>query len=55
MTDARSTPLPLPVSALRSGERSQATETFRAARDFLLANREDYVTAYDRFRWPEFD
>jgi acetyl-CoA synthetase len=25
---------------------------FRAARDFLLANREDYDTAYDGFQWP---
>jgi acetyl-CoA synthetase len=26
---------------------------FRAARDFLLRHREDYATAYERFRWPE--
>ncbi|HEX6500639.1 MAG TPA: AMP-binding protein [Micromonosporaceae bacterium] len=26
---------------------------FRAARDFLLAQREDYDTAYREFRWPE--
>ncbi|QXJ23259.1 AMP-binding protein [Actinomadura graeca] len=25
---------------------------FRAARDFLLAHREDYATAYEKFRWP---
>ncbi|MGZ4495693.1 MAG: AMP-binding protein [Nocardioides sp.] len=31
------------------------TEAFRAARDFLLAHREDYRTAYDGFRWPELD
>jgi acetyl-CoA synthetase len=30
-----------------------ATAAFRAARDFLLANREDYDTAYREFRWPE--
>jgi acetyl-CoA synthetase len=30
-----------------------ATETFRAARDFLLAHREDYQTAYTGFRWPD--
>ncbi len=30
-----------------------ATEAFRAARDFLLAHREDYDTAYKEFRWPE--
>ncbi|WTO34391.1 AMP-binding protein [Streptomyces achromogenes] len=29
-----------------------ATETFRKARDFLLAHREDYATAYEGFRWP---
>ena len=30
-----------------------ATESFRAARDFLLDTREDYATAYRDFRWPE--
>jgi len=29
------------------------TERFRAARDFLVAHREDYATAYAEFRWPE--
>ncbi|WP_263164530.1 AMP-binding protein [Streptomyces sp. SCSIO ZS0520] len=29
-----------------------ATEAFRSARDFLLANREDYRAAYEGFRWP---
>jgi len=29
-----------------------AIEAFRSARDFLLAHREDYATAYDGFRWP---
>jgi acetyl-CoA synthetase len=29
------------------------TDTFRAARDFLLAHRDDYATAYAGFRWPE--
>ncbi|GAA2729144.1 AMP-binding protein [Streptomyces nogalater] len=29
-----------------------ATEMFRRARDFLLAHREDYATAYEGFRWP---
>jgi acetyl-CoA synthetase len=28
------------------------TGEFRAARDFLLAHREDYATAVDGFRWP---
>jgi acetyl-CoA synthetase len=29
-----------------------AAVEFRAARDFLLAHREDYATAYEKFRWP---
>jgi len=29
------------------------TERFRAARDFLVAHREDYAKAYAEFRWPE--
>ncbi|EKX66133.1 AMP-dependent synthetase [Streptomyces ipomoeae] len=32
--------------------RSSATDEFRAARDFLLAHREDYATAYRGFTWP---
>lgn len=28
---------------------------FKAARDFLLAHRNDYETAYRDFRWPELD
>lgn len=28
------------------------TELFRSARDFLLAHREDYATAYEGFSWP---
>ncbi|MDX2600073.1 AMP-binding protein [Streptomyces caniscabiei] len=32
--------------------RTSATDEFRAARDFLLAHREDYATAYEGFRWP---
>jgi acetyl-CoA synthetase len=28
-------------------------EEFKAARDFLLAHRTDYATAYRDFRWPE--
>ncbi|MEE1927405.1 AMP-binding protein [Streptomyces sp. TRM 70351] len=31
---------------------SEATEEFRAARDFLLRHREDYQAAYDGFTWP---
>jgi acetyl-CoA synthetase len=29
-----------------------ATDEFRAARNFLLAHREDYTTAYEGFGWP---
>ena len=29
------------------------TATFKAARDFLLAHRTDYATAYAQFRWPD--
>src|SRR3954447_4596347 len=34
---------------------SPATTAFREARDFLLAHRGDYETAYRDFRWPELD
>ncbi|HEY0425608.1 MAG TPA: AMP-binding protein, partial [Rhodopila sp.] len=30
-------------------------QAFKAARDFLLAQRTDYVTAYRDFRWPEMN
>ena len=30
-------------------------EKFLAARDFLVAHRNDYETAYNGFRWPELD
>jgi acetyl-CoA synthetase len=30
-------------------------EAFKAARDFLLANRTDYATAHARFRWPDVE
>ncbi|MGO1316053.1 MAG: AMP-binding protein [Cellulomonadaceae bacterium] len=43
----------LPATALVSGEPSQATEAFRAARDLLLARREDYDAAVADFTWPE--
>ncbi|MEV6542437.1 AMP-binding protein [Streptomyces sp. NPDC051665] len=29
-----------------------ASESFRSARDFLLAHRTDYATAYEGFSWP---
>jgi len=31
------------------------TDGFKAARDFLLAHRTDYATAYREFRWPKLD
>lgn len=31
---------------------TRVTEEFRTARDFLLAHREDYATAYEGFEWP---
>ena len=30
-----------------------STQAFKAARDFLLAHRSDYDTAYAQFRWPD--
>ena len=38
-----------------SREESAATSAFRAARDLLLARREEYDRAYAQFRWPELD
>jgi acetyl-CoA synthetase len=38
-----------------SGEMTAGSTAFYAARDFLLANREDYDTALRDFRWPELD
>ena len=32
-----------------------ALKSFLAARDFLLAHREDYETAYRDFRWPQLN
>src|SRR5215831_11774565 len=32
-----------------------ASEAFRAARDFLLAHRDDYAAAGAGFRWPALD
>ncbi|WP_433169530.1 AMP-binding protein [Kribbella sp. CA-247076] len=34
---------------------SDVTREFRAARDFLVAHREDYEMAYRDFSWPAFD
>ena len=30
-------------------------EAFKAARDFLFANRTDYRVAHAGFRWPQLD
>ena len=32
-----------------------ATNSFKVARDFLIANRTDYHAAYDGFRWPKLE
>jgi acetyl-CoA synthetase len=42
-----------PIAAPR--QESPGTHAFRAARDLLLANREDYDRAYHEFRWPELE
>src|SRR5258707_8166409 len=34
---------------------AEVTRTFREARDFLIAHREDYETAYRDFERPAFD
>jgi len=34
---------------------ANATQSFRAARDFLLAHRDDYRAAYAGFQWPKLD
>lgn len=34
---------------------SPATQAFRAARDFLLTHREDYLSAYSGFQWPRLE
>jgi acetyl-CoA synthetase len=36
-----------------SKPQTNPTLVFRAARDFLIARREDYAAAYSGFRWPE--
>ena len=34
---------------------SEVTREFREARDFLVAHRDDYETAYRDFSWPQFE
>ncbi|MFJ1748275.1 AMP-binding protein [Streptomyces sp. NPDC088116] len=41
-----------PAGAGGPGDATGPTGLFRAARDFLLAHREDYATAYEGFTWP---
>jgi acetyl-CoA synthetase len=43
------------MTATSAAEPTEATERFRAARDFLLEHREDYATAYAGFAWPRPD
>jgi acetyl-CoA synthetase len=40
---------------MTSAIRNEATHTFRSARDFLLAHRDDYAAAYAGFQWPKLD
>ncbi|MFF5971184.1 AMP-binding protein [Streptomyces sp. NPDC012769] len=40
------------MTATSAARPTEATERFRAARDFLLRHREDYETAYEGFVWP---
>ncbi|MFG3349862.1 AMP-binding protein [Streptomyces sp. NPDC048018] len=40
------------MTATSAAEPTEATESFRAARDFLLRHRSDYDTAYAEFAWP---
>jgi acetyl-CoA synthetase len=35
------------------GDKMTATDAFLTARDFLLAHRTDYATAYRDFKWPQ--
>jgi acetyl-CoA synthetase len=47
--------LPTMTNSAVAREESDSTQAFRQARDFLLAHREDYETAYREFRWPSLD
>ena len=40
---------------LHANREAAMTDGFKAARDFLLAHRTDYATAYREFRWPKLD
>jgi acetyl-CoA synthetase len=43
------------TTSTTTGTRTDATESFRAARDQVLALRTDYARAVEEFRWPVFD
>lgn len=40
---------------MSNGAEVTGYQAFRAARDYLLAHREDYETAYREFAWPRLD
>lgn len=40
------------MTATKPADENGAASGFRAARDFLLAHREDYKAAYEGFAWP---
>jgi len=40
---------------LHANREAAMTDGFKAARDFLLAHRTDYATAYREFRWPKLE
>ncbi len=44
-----------PLTQDNTGTTMPANPAFRAARDFLLAHRTDYATAYRDFGWPRVD
>jgi acetyl-CoA synthetase len=44
-----------PIDAEEQPMATDSTASFRAARDFLLAHRDDYEAAYAGFSWPEVE
>ncbi len=50
--EAPHTEAPNPEAPHTEAPHTEATVAFGAARDFLLAHREDYATAYASFKWP---
>src|SRR6516165_9394638 len=47
--------MPYGAHILWPSREAAMTDGFKAARDFLLAHRTDYRTAYRDFRWPALD